>query len=144
MLVNERAAMDFHTLFQQNELVFYGARALVLTLALLAFTFALGSWRRTGRQDMRRLFSELDLSRSETRELSEHALQLTMQVRALQARFEDRQQLAVISAAPSQRGYDLALHMARNGSVADAIVSASGVTRHEAALLTRLHNPSNR
>jgi hypothetical protein len=136
--------MEFNTLFQQNELAFYGARALVLALALLAFAFALGRWRRTGRQDMQRLFSELDESRTETRALSEHALQLTMQVRALQARFEDRQQLAVISAAPAQRGYDLALQMARNGSAADDIVSASGVTRHEAALLTRLHNPASR
>ncbi len=136
--------IDINTLFQQNEVAFYGARALVLVLALLAFAFALGRWRRTGRQDMQRLFVELDQSRSETRELSEHALQLTMQVRALQARFEDRQQLAVISAAPAQRGYDLALQMARNGSEAEAIVSASGVTRHEAALLTRLHNPSSR
>jgi hypothetical protein len=137
-------SMEFNTLFQQNELAFYGARALVLTLALLAFALALGRWRRTGRQDMKRLFAELDESRNETRTLSEHALQLTMQVRALQARFEDQQQLAVISAAPAQRGYDLALQMARNGSSADDIVSASGVTRHEAALLTRLHNPANR
>ncbi len=136
--------MELNTLFQQNELAFYVARALVLALALLAFAFALGHWRRTGRRDMQRLFSELDESRSETRALSEHALQLTMQVRALQARFEDRQQLAVISAAPAQRGYDLALHMARNGSAPEEIVSASGVTRHEAALLTRLHNPANR
>jgi hypothetical protein len=136
--------MDLNTIFQQNELAFYGARAVVLALAMLAFAFALVQWRRTGRRDMQRLFSELDESRNETRALSEHALQLPMQVRALQARFEDRQQLAVISAAPAQRGYDLALQMARNGSSPDEIVSASGVTRHEAALLTRLHNPANR
>jgi hypothetical protein len=136
--------MDFNALFMLNESAFYGARALVLALALLAFAFALGRWRRTGRRDMQRLFSALDASRNETRELSENALQLTMQVRALQARFEDRQQLAAISAAPAQRGYDLALQMARNGSGVDDIVSASGVTRHEAALLGRLHNPANR
>ena len=136
--------MDFNTLFQQNELAFYSARAVVLALAMLAFAFAIGHWRRTGRRDMQRLFSVLDESRNETRELSEQALQLTMQVRALQARFEDRQQLAAISAAPAQRGYELALQMARNGSGAEDIVSACGVTRHEAALLTRLHNPANR
>jgi hypothetical protein len=134
--------MNIDVFFQQNELLFYGARAVVLAVALLAFAFALASWRRTGRQDMHRLLSELDESRSETRALSEHALQLTMQVRALQARFEDHQQLAMVSAAPAQRGYDLALHMARNGSAADEIVSASGVTRVEATLLARLHNPA--
>ena len=78
--------MDFNALFQQNELAFYGARALVLALAMLGFALALGRWRRTGRQDMQRLFSALDESRTETRELSEHALQLTMQVRALHPR----------------------------------------------------------
>jgi succinylglutamate desuccinylase len=135
--------MNLATVFQQHELVFYGARAAVLALALLAFTFALGRWRRTGRQDMQRLFSELDESRSETRSLADHALQLTMQVRALQARFEDSQQLAIASAGTGQRGYDLALHMARNGSAAAEIVSASGVTRVEAALLAQLHNPSH-
>jgi hypothetical protein len=133
--------MEINALFQQNELAFYGMRAVVLALALLAFAFALGRWRRTGRQDMQRLFLELDESRGETRALSDHALQLTMQVRALQARFEDRQQLAAVSAGSAQRGYDLALQMARNGSAAEDIVSASGVTRHEAALLARLHNP---
>lgn len=136
--------MDLNSLFQQNELAFYGARAVVLALAMLAFAVALARWRRLGRRDMQRLFTELDHSRTETRELSEHALQLTMQVRALQARFEDRQQLAAINAAPAQRGYELALQMARNGSAADDIVSATGVTRHEAALLTRLHNPACR
>jgi hypothetical protein len=134
--------MDLNSLFQQNELAFYSMRAVVLVLALFAFAFALGRWRRTGRQDMQRLFSQLDESLGETRALSEHALQLTMQVRALQARFEDRQQLAVATAGAEQRGYDLALQMARNGSSAEDIVSASGVTRHEAALLTRLHNPA--
>jgi hypothetical protein len=136
--------MEIISLFQQNELAFYGARAIVLALALLAFAVALGRWRRTGRRDMQRLFSELDESRGETRALSDHALQLTMQVRALQARFEDRQQLAAVSAGSAPRGYDLALQMARNGSAADDIVSACGVTRHEAVLLARLHNPAKR
>jgi Protein of unknown function (DUF2802) len=134
--------MELNSLFEQNELAFYSVRAVVLALALFTFAFALGRWRRTGRQDMQRLFSQLDESLGETRALSDHALQLTMQVRALQARFEDRQQLASATAGANQRGYDLALQMARNGSSAEEIVSASGVTRHEAALLTRLHNPS--
>lgn len=134
--------MDINTLFQHNELAFYGIRAVVLSVAMLAFAVALGSWRRTGRRDMQRLLTELDESRNETRALVDHAQQLTMQVRALQARFEERQQLAAISAAPAQRGYELAQHMARNGASENEIVSASGVTRNEAALLVRLHNPS--
>jgi hypothetical protein len=39
------------------------------------------------------------------------------------------------------RGYDLALKLARHGADQEDIVSATGVTRHEAQLLARLHNP---
>ena len=93
--------MEINTLFEQNAMAFYGMRAVVLALALFAFAFALGRWRRTGRRDMQRLFSRLDESLGETRALADHALQLTMQVRALQARFEDRQQLAWQLLAPA-------------------------------------------
>jgi Protein of unknown function (DUF2802) len=59
----------------------------------------------------------------------------------VEARLEDRLTLAAASAGNLQRGYELALQMARNGSSQDEIVSASGVTRHEALFVTRLHNP---
>jgi hypothetical protein len=136
--------MDINALFEQNLFAFYGARAVILALGLLGLAVAIGSWRRATRKDMQRLFLELDETRGETRAFSDLAQQLTMQIRALQARYEDRQQLVAASAAPSYGGYDLALQMARNGAAAEAIVSASGVTRHEAALLTRLHNPAQR
>jgi hypothetical protein len=136
--------MDISSLFIHNEMAFYGLRAIVLAVALCLFAVALGSWRRSGRRDMQRLFDELDQSRNEARELSGMTEQLSGQIRALQARFEDRQQLVAASASGAQRGYDLALQMARNGAAPEDIVSASGVTRHEAALLTRLHNPSPR
>lgn len=134
--------MDLNTLFQHNELTFYLARAATLAIALLAFAVAFGRWRRSGRQEMQRLFTELDQSRGETRALSELARHLAAQIEVLHSRIEDRQQLAVATASGAQRGYDLALQMARNGMTPDDIVSASGVTRHEASLLARLHNPS--
>lgn len=136
--------MQINALFEHNELVFFATRTVLLLLALLAFAWALGRWRRTGRLDMQRLFSELDQSRGETRELSELALRLAAQIDALQARVDDRQLLATATAGAAQRGYELALQMARNGATADAMISASGVTRHEAALLARLHNPTTR
>ena len=68
------------------------------------------------------------------------AQQLAGQVAALESRLEDRQQLQLASSG-GQRGYDLALQMARHGAAQDDIVSATGVTRHEAQLLARLHNP---
>lgn len=133
--------MEFIKLFEQHELAFYGARALLLVVALLGFGVAFGRWRRSGTREMQRLFTELDHSRSETRALSDLAQRMATQIEILQARVEDRQQLALASAAPAQRGYDLALQMARHGASPEEMVSASGVTRNEASLLARLHNP---
>ena len=84
---------------------------------------------------MQRLFDE-------TSTLSELTRQLAAQVSTLQLRIDDRRELAVASAGPASRGYDLAMQMARNGARADEIVNASGVTRHEAQLLAQLHNPA--
>jgi 1-aminocyclopropane-1-carboxylate deaminase/D-cysteine desulfhydrase-like pyridoxal-dependent ACC family enzyme len=128
-------------LIEQNEWMFFVVRTAVLALALLMFAWAFGRWRRSGRVDMQQVFAQLDESRGETRALSQLAQQLAAQITALQSCIEDRQQLAVASAGGAQRGYDLALQMARNGASPDEIVSACGVTRHEAGLLTRLHNP---
>jgi septal ring factor EnvC (AmiA/AmiB activator) len=90
---------------------------------------------------MQRVFIELDESRQEARTLAEHTQQLGQQLASLEAMLNDRMKLAAANAAGQQRGYDLGLHMARNGSSVDEIISASGVTRPEALLLTRLHNP---
>ena len=126
---------------EQNEWIFFAARTAILALALLAFAFAFLSWRRAGRRDMQRLFSELDESRGETRALSGLAQHLVSQLAAIEGRLDDRMQLAAANVSSVQRGYDLALQMARHGSSPEAMVSASGVTRHEAQLLARLHNP---
>lgn len=121
-------------LFEQNEWVFYAARALLLVVALLCFALALGSWRRAGRRDMQRMFEE-------QRALAELTERLGAQILALQARIDDRDELAVAAAGPAARGYELALQLARNGARPEEIVNASGVTRHEAQLLAQLHNP---
>lgn len=121
-------------LFEQNEWVFYAARALLLVVALLCFALALGSWRRAGRRDMQRMFDE-------QRALTELTGRLGVQIAALQARIDDRDELAMAAAGPAARGYELALQLARNGARPEDIVNASGVTRHEAQLLAQLHNP---
>jgi hypothetical protein len=133
--------MDIYSLFQQHELAFFGARALMLVLALLIFALAFGRWRRSGAREMQRLFTELDHSRNETRALADLAQRMAAQLELLQTRADDRQQLALASAGPAQRGYDLALQMARHGASPEEMVSASGVTHNEASLLARLHNP---
>jgi hypothetical protein len=125
--------MDLNTLFAQNDWIFYAARAAVLAVALLCFALALSSWRRAGTRDMQKLFAE-------TQALTELSRSLAAHLRALEARLDDQRELAA-AADPGNRGYELALKMARNGMQADDIVKASGVTRHEAQLLAQLHNP---
>ena len=127
--------MDLNMLFEQNEWVFYTARAAMLVVAMLVFAVAFSSWRRAGTRDMQRMFEE-------TRALQGLAQQLSAQLAALEARIEDGRELAAAAAGPSARGYDLALQMARNGAGPEEIVNASGVTRHEAQLLAQLHNPA--
>lgn len=136
--------MDIYTFFEQNQLAFYGVRAVLLAAGLLALAVALGRWRRSGARDMQRLLAELDQSRGDARELYVLAERLARRVEELTDRIEDRSELVFASAGSSQRGYELALQMARNGASHDEIVSASGVTRHEASLLSRLHNPALR
>jgi hypothetical protein len=128
-------------LMEHGDWIFFAARAAVLALAMLAFAFAFVSWRRAGRRDMQRLFVELDESRNDTRALASLAQHLASQLAAIEGRLDDRLQLATANVSNAQRGYDLALQMARSGASPEAMVSASGVTRHEAQLLARLHNP---
>jgi hypothetical protein len=133
--------MDLTSLFEFTEWQFFAARAALLAIALLMFAVAMGRWRRAGRRDMQELFAQLQESRGQTHCLAELSQQLAAQIAALQSRIEDRQQLQLAAAGGSQRGYELALKLARHGADPDDIVSATGVTRHEAQLLTRLHNP---
>jgi hypothetical protein len=133
--------MDLTTIFELNQWQFFAGRAVMLALALLVFAWGLGRWRRAGQRDMHQLLTELQESRGETRTLGELARQLADQVAALESRLDDRRTLQQASAG-GQRGYDLALQMARHGAAQDEIVSATGVTRHEAQLLARLHNPA--
>lgn len=133
--------MDLNLLFEQNEWIFFAARAATLAAALLCFALAFASWRRASRRDMQRLFAELDGTRGQARELSALAQGLAAQVAALQSSLEDQRELAAAAAGPAQRGYEMALQMARNGAKPEEIVKASGVTRREAQLLSRVHSP---
>jgi hypothetical protein len=136
--------MDLASLFEFNEWQFFAARAALLAIALLLFAFAFGRWRRAGRRDMQELFAQLQESRGQTHSLAELAQQLASQIAALQTRIEDRQLLQAAAAGGSQRGYELALKLASHGADPADIVSATGVTRHEAQLLSRLHNPERK
>ena len=134
--------MNLNTFFEQHELMFYTLRALALAGAMLAFAGALIGWRRASVRDVRHLQEQLEQSRSQMQILSDATLQMAGQIEALQTHMENRQQLVAANVAGAQRGYELAVTMARNGAGPNELVSASGVTRQEAALLARLHNPA--
>ena len=118
--------------YEPNELLFFAARAALLAVTLLCFALAFSSWRKSSRRDLQTVLSE-------TRALAEWTQRLATRVASLQERLRDQRELAEATAGPSQRGYELALQMARNGLPAQEIVNASGVARHEAQLLAHLH-----
>jgi hypothetical protein len=122
-------------LYEQNELLFFAAKLALLAVTLLCFALAFSSWRKAGRRDMQSVIAE-------TQALSELTRQMATQLAAMEARFDDRRELAAAASGPAQRGYDLALAMARNGVAPQEIASASGVARNEAQLLARLHGPA--
>lgn len=121
-------------LFAENQWLFFAGRAALLGIAFLCFAIAFSAWRRAGQRDMQSLSEE-------TRELTGIVRTLAAQVGTLQARLEDRQALAA-AAAPADRGYELALQLARNGAKPEEIANASGVSRQDAQLLARLHSPA--
>jgi hypothetical protein len=122
-------------LYLQDEWILFAARAGLSAMTLLCFALAFASWRRSGRRDMQSVMAE-------TRTLSELTQRLTAQLAAMEARMEDRSQLVAVSAGSAQRGYDLAMQMARNGAAVEQIAATSGVARNEAQLLASLHGPA--
>lgn len=121
-----------------NVLLFAG-RAGLLCVAFLAFAVALVRWRRAGQRDMQTLLGQLDESRSETRSLAELTTAIAAQLAGLQQSIDERAQLAHARATPVAGGVDLAIRLARQGCSPDEIAKTSGVTRHEAVLVARLH-----
>jgi hypothetical protein len=123
------------TISQFDDSIMFAARTALLAVTLLCFALAFASWRRAGRRDMQSVLAE-------TRVLADLTQRLSTQMAAMEARIEDRRELAMAAAAPAQRGYELAMQMARNGAAPEQIAGSSGLTRNEAQLLARLHGPA--
>jgi Protein of unknown function (DUF2802) len=122
-----------------NETTLLALRAAGLVLGAAGLALLLWRGARINRY-VRKIFVSLDEARNEARDMSVLVQKLAEQVMTLERSVNDRLQLATASGAV-QRGYDLALQMARSGSAPEAIVASSGVTQHEAQLLVRLHHP---
>ena len=133
-----------HLVLEPNELLYFAGRAAILVVALLAFAVAFASWRRVVTREFRSLHEALDLARSEMLAAAvtseTHLERLAERLGGLENRLDTRSQLTA-AAASSPRGYELALRLARNGSNVEEIAESSGVTRHEAQLMVRLHGP---
>jgi hypothetical protein len=117
-----------------TELNLLATQSVLLALTMLGIAIGFYLSRQGGQRNAQRLIAELAGLRGETQQIRSH-------LASLELRLEDRVQLAVASVSTGQKGYELALKMARNGATAFELTAASGVTHNEALLLARLHNP---
>ena len=121
------------------ETILMVGRATLLLGAFWIFALAFSSWRRADERQMQHLCGELRRTFAEVRSLHETIAVMSARIESLSERAETDSRLAPAGAVSSQRGYDLAARLAKNGAAVDELVASCGITRHEAELLSRLH-----
>jgi len=114
-------------------------RGVLLVSAFGIFALAFIRWRRTDERNDARLFAHLERAFAEVRSLHETVAVMSARIESMSERTEMDTRLAPAGMVSSQRGYEVATRLARNGAGADELVGSCGVTRHEAELLVRLH-----
>jgi hypothetical protein len=114
-------------------------RAALLIGAFWIFALAFTRWRRADERDTQRLHAQFERAFAEIRSLHETVSVMSAKLDVLSERAESDSRRAPAGSTAAQRGYDLAMRMARNGSGVDELIASCGITRHEAELLTRLH-----
>ena len=119
-------------------------RAALLLGAFWIFALAFSRWRRADERQMQHLCNELQRTFAEVRSLHETIAVLSARMESLSERAESESRLAPVGAPSSQRGYDLAARLVRNGAGVEELVATCGITRHEAELLSRLHVSKSR
>lgn len=122
------------------DVVLIALRGLMLMGALCVFALAFIRWRRADEENTARLHQQLDRAFSELRSLHETVAVMSARLESLNERIEVEARLAPAGAAASQRGYDMAARMAKNGADVEELIANCGITRHEAELLVRLHS----
>jgi hypothetical protein len=93
---------------------------------------------------MQHLCNELQRTFAEVRSLHETIAVMSARMESLNERAEADSRLAPAGAVSSQRGYDLAARLVKNGAGVEELVATCGITRHEAELLSRLHVSKSR
>jgi uncharacterized protein DUF2802 len=121
------------------ETVMMVGRATLLLGAFWIFALAFSRWRRADERQMQHLAAQLQRTFAEVRSLHETIAVMSSRMEAMGERAEADARLAPAAMVSSQRGYDLAARLAKNGAAVDELVQSCGVTRHEAELLSRLH-----
>lgn len=117
--------------------VLIAARGVALIGAFWIFALAFTRWRSAQEQANQQLHDQLQRALVEIHSLQESVAMLGSRL-AGTPRTAPAQPLQPAPTA-TQRGYDLALRMARNGASVDALVNNCGLPRNEAQLLARLH-----
>lgn len=115
------------------------ARAVVLIGAFWVFAMAFIRWRAADARSNAELAQQLERTFAEVRSLHESVAVMGARLEALSERSESTTRLPPVTASSSQRGYDIAARLAKNGADADALIANCGLTRQEADLMVRLH-----
>ena len=121
------------------ETVMMVGRVALLLGAFWIFALAFSRWRRADERQMQHLAAQLQRTFAEVRSLHETVTVMSARLDSLSERADADARLAPAGASSSQRGYDLAARLAKNGAAVDELVASCGLTRHEAELLSRLH-----
>jgi Protein of unknown function (DUF2802) len=114
-------------------------KALLLVGAFWVFALAFIRWRRADERNSQVLHQQLQRAFAELRAMHETVTIMNSRLEAMGERVESESRLAPAGATSSQRGYDLATRLARNGAGIEELMTTCGLTRHEAELLARLH-----
>lgn len=114
-------------------------RAALLIGAFWVFALAFIRWRRADERQAQHLCGQLQRTFAEVRSLHETIAVMNARLESFAERAESDARLAPAGVVSSQRGYDLATRLAKNGAAVEELVASCGITRHEAELLTRLH-----
>ena len=125
------------------ETLLIAGRAVMLLGAFWIFALAFSRWRRADDRSNAMLQSQLERTFAEVRSLHESVAVMSARLESMSER-NDVDARRAPAGAGSQRGYDVATRMARNGAGVGELISSCGVTRHEAELLVRLHSARDR
>lgn len=118
------------------ETLLIAGRAMLLIGAFWIFALAFIRWRRADERNNDRLHAQLERAFGELRSLHETISVMSARLDSMSKESEIDARLAPAS---SQRGYDVATRLARNGAGIEELIANCGITRHEAELLVRLH-----